>query len=109
VTGDQLRRDCGLRYPPEVPGIAKWTAQYVAMRVLRDPDAFPATGLALRRILANCTTRELERRSKAWRPWRAYAAMLLSQSPAQPAAAVPREEAPRNVPRSPLQLSFSEV
>jgi AraC family transcriptional regulator, regulatory protein of adaptative response / DNA-3-methyladenine glycosylase II len=66
----------------EVPGLAKWTAQYVAMRVLRDPDAFPAGERMLRGVLANCTTRELERRSEAWRPWRAYAAMLLWHSPA---------------------------
>ena len=90
--------DCGtlLKRLYEVPGIVKWTAQYVAMRVLRDPDAFPATELASRRILANCTTHELEHRSEAWRPWRAYAAMLLWQSLAQPATAVPRVEAPRN-------------
>jgi AraC family transcriptional regulator, regulatory protein of adaptative response / DNA-3-methyladenine glycosylase II len=101
VSDGQIRlegiADCGtfLKRLCEVPGLAKWTAQYVAMRVLRDPDAFPASALALRRMVANCTTRELERRSEAWRPWRAYAAMSLWRSQAQPAAAVPKGEAPR--------------
>ncbi|HKO05963.1 MAG TPA: AlkA N-terminal domain-containing protein [Candidatus Acidoferrales bacterium] len=63
----------------EIPGIGKWTTQYVAMRALRDPDAFPAGDLVFCRTLRDCTAGELERRSEAWRPWRAYAAMLLWQ------------------------------
>jgi AraC family transcriptional regulator, regulatory protein of adaptative response / DNA-3-methyladenine glycosylase II len=84
--------DCAtfLKRLREVPGLAKSTAQYLTMRVLRDPDAFPAAELTLLGSVANCTTRELERRSEAWRPWRAYAALLLWQNPAQPAAAVPK-------------------
>jgi len=65
----------------EVPGIGKWTAEYVAMRALCDPDAFPAGDLHLRRKAGGCTERELERRSESWRPWRAYATMLLWQAP----------------------------
>ncbi|MGB7845347.1 MAG: AlkA N-terminal domain-containing protein [Candidatus Acidiferrum sp.] len=69
-----LKRLCG------IPGIEKRTAQYVAMRDFRDPDAFPAGDPVLRRIACVRTERELESRSDAWRPWRAYAAMLLRQS-----------------------------
>jgi AraC family transcriptional regulator, regulatory protein of adaptative response / DNA-3-methyladenine glycosylase II len=64
----------------EIPGIGKWTAEYAAMRALRDPDAFPADDLGLRRQAGDCTATELETRAEAWRPWRAYAAMLLWQS-----------------------------
>ena len=64
----------------EIPGIGQWTAEYVAMRALSDPDAFPAGDLHLRRKAGDCTQRELERRSESWRPWRAYATMLLWQS-----------------------------
>lgn len=61
----------------EIPGIGKWTAQYVAMRALGEPDAFPATDLGLLRALDLQDPRELDRRAEAWRPWRAYAAMYL--------------------------------
>ena len=61
----------------EIPGIGKWTAQYVAMRALREPDAFPSSDLGLLRALRLKSHRELESRAEAWRPWRAYAAMYL--------------------------------
>ena len=61
----------------EVPGIGKWTAQYVALRALGDPDAFPSSDLGLLRAMKMLSPHELERRSRAWRPWRAYAAMYL--------------------------------
>ena len=61
----------------EIPGIGKWTAQYVALRALGDPDAFPSTDLGLLRAMNLGSAHELERRSGAWRPWRAYAAMYL--------------------------------
>ena len=61
----------------EIPGIGAWTAQYVAMRALREPDAFPSGDLGLLRALGLGNARELERRAEAWRPWRAYAAMYL--------------------------------
>ncbi len=63
----------------EIPGIETTTAQYVAMRALRDPDAFPAADPVLRCVAGARTARELERRSEDWRPWRAYAAHLLWQ------------------------------
>ena len=77
----------------EIPGIETTTAQYVAMRALRDPDAFPAADPVLRRLAGARTARELERRSEDWRPWRAYAAHLLWQC----ASNIP---APRPVPQS---------
>jgi AraC family transcriptional regulator of adaptative response / DNA-3-methyladenine glycosylase II len=61
----------------EIPGIGDWTAQYVAMRALGEPDAFPSSDLGLLRALSQSSPRELERRSEQWRPWRAYAAMYL--------------------------------
>jgi AraC family transcriptional regulator of adaptative response / DNA-3-methyladenine glycosylase II len=61
----------------EIPGIGKWTAQYVAMRALGEPDAFPSGDLGLLRALSCGSSRELERRAEEWRPWRAYAAMYL--------------------------------
>jgi AraC family transcriptional regulator, regulatory protein of adaptative response / DNA-3-methyladenine glycosylase II len=61
----------------EIPGIGKWTAQYVAMRALGEPDAFPSSDLALLRALELGSSRELEIRAEGWRPWRAYAAMYL--------------------------------
>jgi AraC family transcriptional regulator of adaptative response / DNA-3-methyladenine glycosylase II len=67
-----------------LPGIGPWTAEYVAMRALREPDAFPATDLGLRRALG-VSSAELARRAERWRPWRGYAAMLLWQGPPDPA------------------------
>ena len=63
-----------------IRGIGHWTAQYVAMRALQDPDAFPTGDLVLRRMAGGLSARELDRRSDAWRPWRAYAVMLLWQA-----------------------------
>jgi AraC family transcriptional regulator of adaptative response / DNA-3-methyladenine glycosylase II len=59
-----------------LPGIGPWTANYICMR-LGDADAFPAGDLILRRHAGNLTEKELLRRAEAWRPFRAYAAMLL--------------------------------
>jgi len=61
----------------EIPGIGAWTAQYIAMRALGEPDAFPSGDLGLLRILGLKNPHELERRAEAWRPWRAYATMYL--------------------------------
>jgi len=65
-----------------LPGIGEWTAQYIAMRQLREPDAFPAADVALMRALADAdgvrpTADELLAQAEAWRPWRAYAALHL--------------------------------
>ncbi len=62
-----------------VPGIGPWTAQMIAMRVWRHPDAFPGGDLGLRRA-AGADERRLCARALLWRPWRAYAAHYLWQS-----------------------------
>jgi 3-methyladenine DNA glycosylase/8-oxoguanine DNA glycosylase len=59
-----------------VKGIGAWTADYVAMRGLRDADAFPSGDLGLQRA-SGLDARALATRAEAWRPWRAYAAALL--------------------------------
>ncbi len=65
----------------ELPGVGRWTAHYVAMRAMREPDAFPDSDLGLLRAVARRGLRlsaaGLLRRAEAWRPWRAYAAMYL--------------------------------
>ncbi|MDP3717579.1 MAG: DNA-3-methyladenine glycosylase [Acidobacteriota bacterium] len=61
-------------------GIGPWTAQYIAMRALGDPDAFLAGDLILRQRAGGCSARELERHAERWRPWRASAVMLMWQA-----------------------------
>lgn len=61
----------------QIPGIGRWTAQYVAMRAIGEPDAFPSTDLGLLRGAGISGPRDLERRAESWRPWRAYAAIYL--------------------------------
>jgi AraC family transcriptional regulator of adaptative response / DNA-3-methyladenine glycosylase II len=68
-----------------IKGIGEWTAQYVAMRALKDPDAFPYSDLGLLRAFdvpgdERLKPLELKARAEAWRPWRAYAALLLWSS-----------------------------
>src|ERR1700676_3275603 len=65
-----------------LPGIGEWTAQYIAMRELREPDAFPAADIGLMRAMAAGDGRrpspaQLLSRAERWRPWRAYAALHL--------------------------------
>jgi AraC family transcriptional regulator, regulatory protein of adaptative response / DNA-3-methyladenine glycosylase II len=62
-----------------LPGIGPWTAQYIAMRALHWPDAFPSGDLMLMRA-ANASRRQLEQLAEGWRPWRAYATHYLWQS-----------------------------
>jgi AraC family transcriptional regulator of adaptative response / DNA-3-methyladenine glycosylase II len=61
----------------ELPGIGPWTAEYVAMRALRDPDAFLASDLGVRRALERLgqdgSPQAAEAVSHHWRPYRAYA------------------------------------
>ena len=77
----RLDPDEAVRRLEALPGIGPWTAQYVALRALGAPDAFPASDLGLRRALGEgggpLSARALEARAEAWRPWRGYAAMLL--------------------------------
>ncbi|HEX4808405.1 MAG TPA: AlkA N-terminal domain-containing protein [Bryobacteraceae bacterium] len=64
-----------------IPGIGEWTAHYIAMRTLRQPDAFPANDVGLLRAFAKqglaLNAKQLLERSQQWRPWRAYAALHL--------------------------------
>jgi len=62
-----------------LPGIGPWTAEYVALRALGDPDAFPATDLHVLRALRGrgIPTAEVARAAGRWRPWRAYATVHL--------------------------------
>ena len=80
-----------------LPGIGEWTAHYIAMRILGDPDAFPAADLILRRKAAADAvplgTKALTARAEAWRPWRAYAVIHLWRS-ASDKPALPRGKAP---------------
>ena len=62
-------------------GFGDWTAQYVALRGLGEPDAFPASDLVLRRVAAGgqapLTLKAIESMADSWRPWRGYAAFHL--------------------------------
>jgi AraC family transcriptional regulator of adaptative response / DNA-3-methyladenine glycosylase II len=69
-----------------ISGIGEWTAQYVAMRALGEPDAFPVGDVALLRKLNLRHSQELEKRAEAWRPWRAYAAVYLWCATGEPGA-----------------------
>lgn len=76
-----------------LPGIGEWTAQYIAMRALREPDAFPSADIGLMRALetpegVRPTPVELLARAERWRPWRAYAAShLWAADPKNPSEA----------------------
>ncbi len=87
IRDGEIRLD-GLADPEElaerlrsIPGIGEWTVDYILMRGLREPDAFPAGDLGLRRAAADgahpLSEKRLRERSEMWRPWRAYAAMHL--------------------------------
>jgi AraC family transcriptional regulator, regulatory protein of adaptative response / DNA-3-methyladenine glycosylase II len=64
-----------------LPGIGPWTAHYIALRALGEPDAFPAADVVLRRMAAaggeSLSARALAARAESWRPWRSYAALHL--------------------------------
>jgi AraC family transcriptional regulator of adaptative response / DNA-3-methyladenine glycosylase II len=71
-----------------IGGIGEWTAQYIALRALRFPDAFPAGDLGLQKAIAHddavntssserLTEKQLALRAAAWSPWRGYAAFML--------------------------------
>jgi len=85
-----------------LPGFGPWTAQYVALRALGEPDAFPAADLVLRRVAAAggppLTPCALEARAEAWRPWRGYAVLHLWR-----AAGDPQQE--RDVAGNPRQVA----
>jgi AraC family transcriptional regulator of adaptative response / DNA-3-methyladenine glycosylase II len=75
LDGGVHQPDESIRLLTGVPGIGPWTAQYIAMRALHWPDAFPKEDVAVRRSLGGVTANEAEVLSQAWRPWRSYAVM----------------------------------
>ena len=72
-----------------IRGVGEWTAHYIALRAMREMDAFPSTDIALirgmKRIDARyATSAGLQTRAESWRPWRAYAAQHLWTADASP-------------------------
>lgn len=63
-----------------LPGIGDWTAQYVAMRALAWPDAFPHTDLGIKYAIGESDPRRILEIGEQWRPWRSYAVMHLWKS-----------------------------
>jgi AraC family transcriptional regulator of adaptative response / DNA-3-methyladenine glycosylase II len=98
VMGGRLALHAGADVPATLaalqalPGIGDWTAQYIAMRALRWPDAFPAGDVALQKALGVTTARAAAEASLAWRPWRGYAVLRAwyapSSSPTVDAASI---------------------
>lgn len=90
-------------------GIGEWTAQYIAMRELREPDAFPASDIGLLRAMTGKDNKRptpawLLSRAEKWRPWRAYAALHLwaaDMEAATPALASARRPPPRSLGSDP--------
>ncbi|HEX3852758.1 MAG TPA: 3-methyladenine DNA glycosylase 2, partial [Polyangiaceae bacterium] len=83
---DVFGANCGLEEAVQrlraIRGVGEWTAQYIALRQLREPDAFPASDLGVMRALADAHGQrpkadEVLARAERWRPWRAYAAQHL--------------------------------
>jgi AraC family transcriptional regulator of adaptative response / DNA-3-methyladenine glycosylase II len=66
-----------LAHLQSLPGIGPWTAEYVAMRALGFPDAFPAGDLGLMKALGLRREKETLAAAESWRPWRSYAALHL--------------------------------
>ncbi len=70
-------REQTIQHLQQLPGVGPWTAAYIAMRALGDPDAFPVTDLGLRHALEQqglpTDARSIESHAEQWRPWRAYA------------------------------------
>jgi AraC family transcriptional regulator of adaptative response / DNA-3-methyladenine glycosylase II len=69
-----------LRKLRALPGIGEWTAQYIAMRALDWPDAFPHTDFGVMKALGENNPERVLKTAQPWRPWRAYAVMHLWRS-----------------------------
>jgi AraC family transcriptional regulator, regulatory protein of adaptative response / DNA-3-methyladenine glycosylase II len=101
---EAITKLCALR------GIGEWTAQYIAMRQLRESDAFPVGDVALIRALATLTgseitPQEMLDRAERWRPWRAYAAVHLWASLGKPVSAGPSTRPATHVDRKAAGVS----
>lgn len=81
-----------------LPGIGDWTAQYVAMRALRWPDAFPAGDVALQKAMGVATARAAAEASLVWRPWRSYAVLRAWYTPPVAAQAPARTTDDKDTP-----------
>nr|WP_269434385.1 AlkA N-terminal domain-containing protein [Vineibacter terrae] len=82
IFGPRRSLDEAIARLQSLAGVGEWTAQYIAMRELREPDAFPASDIGLLRAMADGagarpSPAQLLARAEAWRPWRAYAALHL--------------------------------
>jgi len=89
IFGPQRGLDEAIAQLKGLAGVGEWTAQYIAMRQLREPDAFPAADVGLMRALtgpdgARPSPVQLLGRAERWRPWRAYAALHLWTSLSHP-------------------------
>ena len=88
-----------------LPGIGAWTAQYIAMRGMALPDAFPAGDLVLQQVLGRAqgkdrlSERATEAYSQSWRPWRASAVLHLWHLPAETAPATAKTALTKNKPK----------
>ena len=83
--------DEAIRKLTAVPGIGDWTAHYIALRIIREVEAFPASDVGLLRgaekvLGKSMTPKSLAFRAEAWRPWRAYAAQHLWAADATPSS-----------------------
>ena len=86
IASGELRLEAGadvestLERLRSVPGIGEWTAQYVAMRALSWPDAFPHTDYGVLKAIGEQNPRKVLAHAAQWQPWRAYAVMHLWKS-----------------------------
>jgi AraC family transcriptional regulator of adaptative response / DNA-3-methyladenine glycosylase II len=88
----QLSLETGNHHDPErtieqlaeLPGIGHWTANYIAMRALRWPDAFAKEDIVLRNNLGLVSAKRAEAISQPWRPWRSYAMLHIWRMGKQP-------------------------
>jgi AraC family transcriptional regulator of adaptative response / DNA-3-methyladenine glycosylase II len=96
-----------------LPGIGPWTAQYIALRALGHPDAFPAEDLVLQRALPNdgsrLTAKALLARAESWRPWRGYAVIQLWRDSMTPNPASARSPQPSRQERRPRRSNRAGV
>lgn len=95
IFGPRRGLEDAIRALRSLSGVGEWTAQYIAMRQLREPDAFPADDIGLLRAMAaddgeRPSPAALLARAEPWRPWRAYAALHLWAADA-PGARQPEE------------------
>lgn len=63
-----------------LPGFGPWTVQYIAMRALAWPDAFPYTDYGVKKALEGLSPKEIIQMAENWRPWRSYATIALWNS-----------------------------